>query len=135
MGDVLGCLEENLWIQFSENSTGITLPRVYKGLERKPHFCGISERAGKTRNSESIEVITRCAKLLSISFWLQPKQGLPLGFRHIWKYQSDNVNRQDFQKLKLCKSQRNLLGKGKRESSLGQMEGDENSVSGKLVLL
>lgn len=45
------------------------------------------------------------------------------------------MNRKDFQKLKLCKSQRDLLGKGKRESSLRQLEGDEHSVSGKLVLL
>lgn len=55
MGDVLGCLKENLWIQFSENPTGITLPQVYKGLERKPNFCGISEKAGKTRIQKTLK--------------------------------------------------------------------------------
>lgn len=60
MGNVLGCLEENLWIQSSENPTGITIPRVYKGLEHKPHFCGISEQAGKRRNSVNWSTYRMC---------------------------------------------------------------------------
>lgn len=72
---------------------------------------------------------------MSIAFWFQPKQYSPLGFRHIWKCQPDSLNRQGFQTLNLYKTQRNLLGKGERESSLRQMEGVVHTVSGKLVLL
>lgn len=64
-----------------------------------------------------------CAKLLSIAFWLQPKQYSPLGIRHIWKCQPDSQNRQGFQTLNLYKIQRNSEREGGYPASVRQKEG------------
>ena len=71
-------------------------------------FSGLLTRLGtqmKQLDLEDTWVYKISAKVLYILFWLKPNQYLLLGFRYIWKSQTDRLSRWSLQKL-ICMTEK-----------------------------